>query len=59
MATKSKHVANIRIGTWLEVDKADRLRAIADREDRSIASVIRRAVERELELDAAASEAAA
>jgi len=55
MATKSKHVATIHIGTVLEPEKADRLRAIAEAEDRSIASVIRRAVEREIELCEAAA----
>lgn len=40
----------VRIGTGLDTKTVDELRLIAQREDRSIASVIRRAVEREIEL---------
>ena len=37
-----------RIGTPMDTEMVNRLREIAEREDRSIASVIRRAVEREI-----------
>lgn len=43
----------IRIGTPVDRGFYDALKAIADREDRSIASVIRRALEREIEREAA------
>ena len=48
MARKRKQVAGETVGTWLEPETAKELRAIAEHEDRSIASVIRRAIEQEI-----------
>lgn len=40
----------VQIGALIEAGTYSRLRALAKQEDRSIASVIRRAVEREIQL---------
>lgn len=45
----------VKVATWLDPEQADRLKEIADREDRSVSSVIRRAVIREIELHEAAA----